>query len=66
MSEQRIRLPLRISASLKAKLTVLAERERRSLNKQIEFLLERSVRDEEEVNDTGGPNRQKSERVKRK
>lgn len=66
MSEQRIRLPLRISASLKAKLAVLAEREHRSLNRQIEFLLDRSVRDEEKVNDTGGSNRQKSERVKRK
>ena len=37
LSEQRIRLPLRIAASLKAKLAVLAEREHRSLNKQIEF-----------------------------
>ena len=41
MSEPRIRLPLRISASLKTKLAVLAKREHRSLNKQIEFLLDR-------------------------
>ena len=66
MSEQRIRLPLRISAGLKAKLAALAEREHRSLNKQIEFLLDRSVRDEEKMNDTGDSNRLKSERVKRK
>jgi hypothetical protein len=66
MKEQRIRLPLRITASLKAKLTALAEREHRSLNKQIEFLLDRSVRDEEKVHDIGDSNRQKSERLKRK
>ena len=66
MSEQRVRLPLRIPASLKAKLTLLAEREHRSLNKQIEFLLDRSVRDEEKVHETGDSNRQKNERVKRK
>jgi hypothetical protein len=65
MSEQKIRLPLRISATLKASLAI-AERENRSLNKQIEFLLERSVRDDEEAHETGDSNRQKSERVKRK
>jgi hypothetical protein len=57
---------LRISASLKARLAVLAEREHRSLNKQIEFLLDRSVQDEEEAHETRDSNRQKSERVKRK
>jgi hypothetical protein len=66
MSEQRIRLPLRMSGSLKARLAVLAEREHRSLNKQIEFLLDRSVRDDEKAHETGDLNRQKSERVKRK
>ncbi len=66
MSEQKIRLPLRISASLKARLAIIAERENRSLNKQIEFLLDRSVREEEEAHETGHSNRQKSERVKRK
>jgi hypothetical protein len=45
MSEPRVRLPLRVPASLKAKLTELAEREHRSLNKQIEFLLERAVQE---------------------
>jgi len=43
MSEPRVRLPLRIPASLKAKLSELAEREHRSLNKQIEFLLEQAT-----------------------
>jgi hypothetical protein len=66
MSEQRIRLPLRIPASLKAKLTVLAEREHRSLNKQIEFLLDRCVREDEKVNETGDSTHPKSDRVKRK
>ena len=66
MSEQKVRLPLRISASLKARLAILAERENRSLNRQIEFLLERSVRNEEDAAETGDSNREKSERVKRK
>ena len=39
-------LPLRIPASLKAKLTALAEKEHRSLNKQVEFLLDRAVQEE--------------------
>jgi hypothetical protein len=66
MSEPRIRLPLRISASLKAKLTVLAEREHRSLNKQIEFLLDRCVREDEKVHKTEDSSRPKSDRVKQK
>jgi hypothetical protein len=65
MSEQKIRLPLRISASLKARIAVLAEREHRSLNKQIEFLLDRSVQDEEEAHKARDLNRKKSEQVKR-
>jgi hypothetical protein len=46
MSEPRGRVLLRIPASLKAKLTELAEREHRSLNKQIEFLLEHATQEE--------------------
>ncbi len=45
MSEPTVRVPLRIPASLKAKLAELAEREHRSLNKQIEFLLDRCIWD---------------------
>ena len=45
MSEPKVRLLLRIPGSLKAKLAELAEREHRSLNGQIEFLLDRSVRE---------------------
>jgi len=45
MSEPRGRVLLRIPASLKAKLTELAEREHRSLNKQIEFLLEHAIQE---------------------
>lgn len=46
MSESPVRVLLRIPAKLKAILAELAEREHRSLNKQIEFLLERSVQEE--------------------
>jgi hypothetical protein len=46
MIEDRVPLLLRIPASLKAKLTALAEKEHRSLNKQIEFLLGRAVQEE--------------------
>ena len=46
MTESRVRLPLRIPASLRAKLAELAEREHRSLNKQIEYLLERAIQEE--------------------
>jgi hypothetical protein len=66
MSEQKIRLPLRISADLKARIAVLAEREHRSLNKQIEFLLDRSVQGEEEAHKAEDYTGQKSERSKRK
>jgi len=45
MSEARARVLLRIPTKLKAKLTELAEQEHRSLNKQIEFLLDRCIRD---------------------
>ena len=45
MSESRVRVLLRIPAKLKATLTELAEREHRSLNKQIEFLQEQRSRE---------------------
>jgi hypothetical protein len=45
MSEPRVRVLLRIPAKLKAKLTELAEQEHRSLNKQIEFLLDRCIQE---------------------
>ena len=43
MSEPRATLLVRVSVSLKAKLTEMAKRERRSLSKQVELLLERYV-----------------------
>jgi len=46
MTEPRARLLIRIPASLKAKLAELAQQEHRSLNRQIEYLLDRSLRDE--------------------
>ena len=45
MAEKRVPLLLRIPVSLKSKLTRLAEKEHRSLNKEIEFLLDRVVRE---------------------
>jgi len=48
MAEPRVPLLIRIPASLKARLAELAKRERRSLNRQIEFLLERSIRGQKE------------------
>jgi antitoxin PrlF len=55
------RLVLRISATLRAGLAALADWEHRSLNKQIEFLLDRCVR-EEMVRAAENPTRQKGER----
>jgi hypothetical protein len=46
MAEPRVRLLIRIPASLKAKIAEVAQRERRSLNRQIEFLLDRALRGE--------------------
>jgi hypothetical protein len=46
--EPRARLLIRIPASLKAKIAELAEQEHRSLNRQIEFLLDRAIRNETE------------------
>lgn len=65
MSESRVRVLLRIPAKLKATLTELAEREHRSLNKQIEFLLDRCTR-EAENDKTDEPERIRSARGKRK
>jgi hypothetical protein len=65
MSESRVRVLLRIPARLKTKLTELAEREHRSLNKQIEFFLDRCIR--EVTNDEAEESqRARSVRSKRK
>jgi hypothetical protein len=45
-TEARVRLLIRIPAKLKAKIAEIAQRERRSINKQIEFLLDQSIREE--------------------
>jgi hypothetical protein len=44
MAESQVPLLIRIPGSLKTKLVDLAQREHRSLNRQIEFLLDLSVR----------------------
>ena len=65
MNESRARVLLRIPANLKEKLSELAEREHRSLNKQIEFLLDRCVR-EGKTSETDESERARSARGKRK
>jgi len=55
MSEQKGRVLLRISASLKKRLAEMAEREHRSLNGQIEFLLERAVQEGKAEGDEASP-----------
>ncbi len=45
MAERRVALLLRIRQALKDRLADLAKREHRSLNQQIEFLLEQSLSD---------------------
>lgn len=45
-TKTRVPFLLRLSPRLKAKLEELAQREHRSLNRQIEYLLERSIREE--------------------
>ena len=43
MNEARVPVLVRIRASLKQKIEDLAKKEHRSMNQQIEFLLERSL-----------------------
>ena len=43
MEKSRVAILVRIRPTLKAKLVELAKSENRSLNQQIEFLLERSI-----------------------
>jgi hypothetical protein len=64
MNEPTVRLLLRIPASLKTKLAELAEREHRSLNRQIEFILDRALRDKT-VNEASRSSRSKIEDRKR-
>jgi hypothetical protein len=64
INESKARVLLRIPGRLKARLTELAEREHRSLNKQIEFLLERCIR-EWKNNETDESERTRVERGKR-
>jgi hypothetical protein len=43
MTEPKIALLVRVSASLKSRLAEMAKRERRSLSNQVELLLERCI-----------------------
>lgn len=52
---EHARLLIRIPVGLKARLVELAKRERRSLNRQIEFILERGVGDEAKGETNGSP-----------
>lgn len=55
-AEERVSLLIRIPAKLKTKIAELAERQRRSINKQIEFLLDRAIR-QEAGGDVGATNK---------
>ncbi len=46
MKEPRVAMLIRIPASLKAKLADLAKRDHRSLNQEVEFLLDRVTNSE--------------------
>jgi len=51
MSEARVAVLVRLSPKLKAKLSEMAQRERRSLSRQVEFLLERCMGLDELMNE---------------
>ena len=55
MTEPLARLLIRIPAGLKAKIAELAEREHRSLNRQIEFLLDLAIRSESKSDTAQSP-----------
>jgi predicted HicB family RNase H-like nuclease len=61
MSEPRVRLTLRISKTLEARLSLEAKRQHRSLNRQIEFFLDRCVQ-EEKMNEAEISAAEKTER----
>ena len=44
--ETRARILIRIPTSLKAKIVEIAKQEHRSLNRQIEFLLDRAIQND--------------------
>ena len=62
MTEPRVRFLMRIPAKLKAKLAELAQREHRSLNRQIEFLLDRSIGGETESKARESPSKKPGSR----
>jgi len=57
IDKTRVPILIRIRSGLKEQLTELAKREHRSLNQQIEFLLERSLSGEagSDLNERHGP-----------
>jgi hypothetical protein len=61
MNEPTVRLLLRIPESLKTKLAELAEREHRSLNRQIEFMLDRAIQ-ENTASETNRSSRTRSDK----
>ena len=61
MNEPTVRLLLRIPESLKTKLAELAEREHRSLNRQIEFMLDRAIQ-EDTTSETNRSSRTRSDK----
>jgi hypothetical protein len=49
MSDETVRLLLRIRSSLKKRLAEMAKNEHRSLNGQIEYLLDRAIHEAAEI-----------------
>ncbi len=60
MVEDRARLLIRIPSSLKARLSELAGRERRSLNGEIEFLLNQAIQLASKEKARGSPRRRRN------
>jgi hypothetical protein len=65
MDEARVPFLIRIRPSLKSRLTELAKAEHRSLNQQIEFLLEGSIQSGREIADVPGELQPKRQGKKR-
>ena len=65
MQEPKVAVLVRMRAVLKARIADLAKREHRSVNQQIEFLLERSIPSAEEVTANAEPT-EKTERKRKR
>jgi len=65
MQEPKVAVLVRMRAVLKARIADLARREHRSVNQQIEFLLERSISDADEDSSNEHPTAKTEQKRKR-